>query len=97
MKVLEFNEDDYRDLDLSEEEMIQYEVDEARVETLRKFLGYELRTDGESVYAVADGDVIEIGKLQKQRPAGYRIAFHTTQMEKVRRDHTAGRRVSLPP
>lgn len=65
MKVLEFNEDDYRDLDLSEEEMIQYEVDEARVETLRKFLGYELRTDGESVYAVADGDVIEIGKLQK--------------------------------
>lgn len=65
MKILEFNEDDYRDLELSEEEMIQYEVDEARVETLRKFLGYELRTDGESVYAVSDGDIIEIGKLSK--------------------------------
>lgn len=66
MRILEFNEDDYRGLELSEEDQIEYDVDSARIETLRRFLGYELKTDGERVYAVGEGDVIEIGRLQRK-------------------------------
>lgn len=64
MKVLEFNEEDYRELQLEEEEMVHYEVDKKRIETLVHFLGYQMKTDGERVYAVGNGDVIEVGSLK---------------------------------
>ena len=65
MRLLEFNEDDYRDLELSEEEEIEYQIDKNRIDTLTNFLGYEIKTDGDKVYAVGNGDVVEIGLLNK--------------------------------
>lgn len=65
MKIIEFNDEDFRDLDIDSDEDIDYKVDRTRVDTLREFLGYEFKTDGELVYAISGKDVIEIGTLKR--------------------------------
>lgn len=63
MRVLEYDEDDFRSLELTEKEQIDYRIDDLQLNTLM-MLGYELVTDGDLVYASkGTDDIIEIGRL----------------------------------
>jgi len=61
MRILEYNEDDFRELFDEEYNKLNYQIDKMQIKTLTDFLGYEIKTDGRLVYAVNGNDIIEIG------------------------------------